>query len=57
MVWLKTGSVERDTLVAQRPEDSTINSTDWRSWKGVKCGLCGIGPVRLIITRKVVGGG
>jgi len=57
MVWLKTGSVERDTLVAQRPEDSTINSTDWRSWKGVKCGLCGIGPVRLIITGKVVGGG
>jgi len=36
---LKTGSTERDMLVAQRPEDFTINSMSRRSWEGVKCGL------------------
>jgi len=39
MGWLKTGSVERNMLIAQRPEDFMINSMDRRLWKGVRCGL------------------
>jgi len=54
MGWVKTGLVERDMLIAQRLKDFTINTGG--------CGrvynmVCGIRPVRLMITGKMVGGG